>query len=137
MAVVIRRGVVKLAASALLLLAAVAHVGADTGYDNRLPDLGECQQLRVEAGNIVAFQAEAVGVQIYRWNGTKWDFVGPEAVLFHGRAVVAIHYAGPTWESASGSKVVGAVVDRGTPDPDSVPWLLLKATSTEGPGIFA
>lgn len=49
---------------------------------------------------------------------------------------MGIHYAGPTWESESGSKVVGAVVDRCTPDPDAIPWLLLRATGSEGPGIF-
>jgi hypothetical protein len=78
-------------------------------------------------------------VQIYRWDGTSWNFVAPEAVLFadarhHG--VVGIHYAGPTWESISGSLVVGAVVDRCTPDPDAIPWLLLKAVSTDGHGVF-
>ena len=33
--------------------------------------------------------------------------------------------------------MVGAVLDRCTPDPDSIPWLKLGAVSTEGPGIFA
>ena len=124
MAAVIRRGVIKFAALAVLLVA-VANAGAENDHGHRFPDLGELKQLRVEAVNIVAFQAEAVGVQIYRWNGTKWDFVAPEAVLYHGQAVVAIHYAGPTWESASDSKVVGAVAARATPDPESIPWLLL------------
>jgi hypothetical protein len=49
---------------------------------------------------------------------------------------VGIHYAGPTWESNSGSKVVAAVRERCTPDPDAIPWLLLKATSAQGPGLF-
>jgi hypothetical protein len=76
-------------------------------------------------------------VQIYRWNGASWSFVGPEAVLYdQDGEVVGIHYAGPTWESNSGSKVVATVEERCTPDPDAIPWLRLKATSTEGPGIF-
>jgi hypothetical protein len=136
MAEAIRPGVLKLAALALLLLAAAAPVGADPGNDNRAPDLGDCTQLRVRAGNKVAFAAYGVGVQIYRWDGTRWAFVAPEAVLFHGSGVVAIHFAGPTWESDSGSEVVGAVIDHCTPDPDSIPWLLLEAVSSEGPGIF-
>ena len=49
--------------------------------------------------------------------------------------IVGIHYAGPTWESNSGSKVVGTVLERCTPDPDAIPWLLLKAVSNEGPGF--
>ena len=127
--------------AAALLLALVAPAGAEPGNDNRAPDLvGECAKLRVEAGHKVAAHAYAVGVQVYRWTGTSWGFVGPEAVLYHGDdedgGVLGIHYAGPTWESVSGSKVVGTVIDRCTPDPDAIPWLLLKATTSEGPGIF-
>src|SRR5689334_6099730 len=93
-----------LAALSLLLLAPLAPAGADPGNDNRAPDLGDCPQLQVGEGNKVTLSAHATGVQIYRWNGTSWAFVAPEAVLFaddgdHG--VVAIHYAGPTWESNS------------------------------------
>jgi hypothetical protein len=111
--------------------------GQDT--DNRAPDLGAFQNLQVPAGNKVAFHAYAEGVQIYRWDGASWTFVAPEAVLFAspGGGVIGTHYAGPTWESASGGKVVGAVVERGTPDPNAIDWLLLKAKTTEGPGIFA
>jgi hypothetical protein len=32
--------------------------------------------------------------------------------------------------------VVGTVVKRCTPNPAAIPWLLLDAVSTEGPGIF-
>jgi len=32
--------------------------------------------------------------------------------------------------------VVGRVLERATPDPDAIPWLLLEAVSSEGPGIF-
>ena len=78
-------------------------------------------------------------MQIYRWDGTGWTFVAPEATLYadaghHG--VIGTHYAGPTWESASGSTVVGEVEKRCTPDPDAIPWLRLKAKTSEGPGIF-
>ena len=128
-----------LAALALLLLSLVAPVRTDPGNDSRAPDLGDCQNLQVPAGNKVAFHVYAEGVQIYRWNGTSWVFVAPEAVLFAdagGNGAVGIHYAGPTWESNSGSKVVGTVLERCTPDPDAIPWLLLKAVSNEGPGIF-
>ena len=140
MAEVIRRGVIGLAVSALLLLAFSAPAGVASGDDNRAPDLeGECAKLQVPEGNKVHFAASAVGVQIYRWNGTSWVFVAPEAVLLadpEDDDPVAIHYAGPTWESDSGSKVVGRVLERCTPDPDAIPWLLLKAKSTDGPGIF-
>jgi hypothetical protein len=133
----IRWGAMKSAALALLLLTAAAPLGAAPGNDNRAPVLeGDCAKLQVEEGNKVAFQASAIGVQIYRWNGTKWDFVAPDAILYHGDGVVATHFAGPTWESDSGSTVVGAVLKSCTPDPTAIPWLLLGAAETEGPGIF-
>jgi hypothetical protein len=132
----IRRRAIKLGAMALTLIAIVAPVSAAMGKDNRRPDLGDCQNLQPPAGSKVAFEAYAEGAQIYRWNGTAWSFVAPDAVLYSGNGVVGIHYGGPTWESNSGSKVVAAVVERCTPDPDAIPWLLLEAVSTEGPGIF-
>jgi hypothetical protein len=52
----------------------------------------------------------------------------------HGQ--VGTHYAGPTWESNSGSKVLGARLAGCTPDPNSIAWLKLGAVSSEGPGIF-
>jgi hypothetical protein len=127
-------------ALALLLIAMVAPVGAVLGKDNRRPDLGDCQNLQAPAGHKVAFVAYAEGVQVYRWNGAAWSFVAPEAVLYSGDGeddeVVGIHYAGPTWESNSGGRVVAAVIDRCTPDPDAIPWLLLGRVSSEGPGVF-
>jgi hypothetical protein len=128
-----------LATVAMLLLALVVPAGAEPGNDNRAPDLGPYQDLKVEAGHKVAFHAYAAGVQIYRWNGAKWDFVEPEALLFaneDGTGVVGIHYGGPTWESNSGSTVVGMLEKRATADPDSIDWLRLKAKSSSGPGIF-
>ncbi|MCI0361563.1 MAG: DUF3455 domain-containing protein [Planctomycetaceae bacterium] len=120
-------------------LGLVVRVGAEPGNDNRAPDLGDAQNLRVEEGHKVAFRAYAEGVQIWSWNGASWDFLRPEAVLYAGAdddELFGIHYAGPTWESDSGSYVVGAVVDRATPNPDAIPWLLLKGVESGGPGIF-
>lgn len=119
----------------LSLLASVTPVRANVPF----PDLGSCPALQVEAGNKVVSHVYAVGVQIYQWNGTSWAFVAPEAKLFAnpgGTGLVGTHYAGPTWESVSGSKVIGAVVERCTPDPSAIPWLLLRAVDDEGPGIF-
>jgi hypothetical protein len=99
-----------------------------------------CDKIQVPEGNKVAFQVYARGSQVYKWNGAGWDFVAPIATLsasanYYGE--VGIHYAGPTWESKSGSKVVARRVDGCTPDPTAIPWLLLEATSTSGPGIFS
>ena len=129
---------VRASALALLLLALIAPV-AVAWNDNRAPDLSDYPKLQVDEGNKVTFHAYAEGVQIYRWTGTSWAFVAPEALLYADPAdddPVAIHYAGPTWESASGSIVVGTVLERATPDPDAIPWLKLAAVYSDGPGIF-
>jgi Protein of unknown function (DUF3455) len=131
----------------LLTVAGVALVSipaARAGNDNRTPDLPSpaCDSIQVPSGHKVAFHVYALGVQIYRWSGTSWAFVEPEAELFadanyHGK--VGIHYAGPTWESNDGSTVEARrVPDTGcSPDADAILWLLLKAVSTDGPGIFS
>jgi len=126
---------------AVLVFAVACYAGAafGQGKSGDAPDLGNCDNLRVQAGNRLFFRVFAEGVQIYRWNGTTWTFVAPEAVLSAnagGTGVVGLHYAGPTWESVSGSKVVGAVEDRCTPSATNIPWLRLKAVANEGPGIF-
>jgi hypothetical protein len=103
------------------------------------PELGSCDSLQAPQGNRVSARLFAVGYQVYSWSGTAWTFVAPSATLFASRNAtgeIGIHYAGPTWESASGSKVVGTVLKRCTPDATAVPWLLLAAASSDGPGMF-
>jgi Protein of unknown function (DUF3455) len=128
-------------ALALACIALVSAPLAGAGAGNREPDLPSplCDRLQVQAGNKVAFHVYALGVQIYRWNGTSWVFVAPSARLFadaeyHGE--VGIHYAGPTWESNSGGKVVASRLESCAPDPTAIAWLLLQKISSEGPGIF-
>ena len=105
---------------------------------SRAVDLGVCDNLKPPAGSKLAFRVYANGVQIYRWTGTSWGFEGPSAVLTadaQGNGVVGTHYAGPTWESKSGGTLVGTVLERCTPNPNAIAWLLLSAVS-EGPGVF-
>jgi len=121
---------------------ALASVSAArAGDDNRAPELpAACSPLQAPAGNKVAFHAYARGVQIYRWDGVTWVFVAPMATLFadaNYNSQVGIHYAGPTWESNSGSKVMAGSPLRCTPDSSAIPWLRLQAVSTNGPGIFS
>lgn len=115
---------------------------AGPGQDNRAPDVPAT--LAVTNGNKVSFHAYAIGVQIYVATPSPadpakfvWTFRAPEAVLFDNEgAVTGIHYAGPTWETESGSLVVGARVAGATVDATAIPWLLLRAVSTEGPGVL-
>ena len=117
-----------------------ALVSHHSGKPHRGPDLGDFQNLQVPAGNKFAFRAYAVGVQIYRWNGTNWTFDRPGANLYadaNYRGKVGTHYGGPTWESNSGSRVMGGILGRCTPDTSAIQWLLLQAAPTEDPGIFS
>src|SRR5258706_15334942 len=125
---------------ALSLAAFAPGAGRILAQDNREPDLSaNCASLEVAESNKVDMHVYAVGVQIYRWNGTAWAFVAPAAVLYANEdhdGEVGTHYAGPTWESSSGSKVVGLRLAGCTPNPNAIPWLLLKAVSNSGPGIL-
>lgn len=144
----LRHSLVAVAATALLAgcgedspvgPAAALATAAGSGTDRPAVGLGTCEELRVPAGSTLAFHAYAQGLQVYRWDGSSWTLVAPSAKLFadaEGKGAVGTHYAGPTWESASGSTVVGAVSDRCTPNPDAIPWLLLGTVSSEGPGVF-
>ena len=95
--------------------------------------------LVVPAGNELAFALDAVGVQIYDCKdpgtGPAWAFRAPQATLTDRRGAFAgTHYAGPTWESKDGSKVVGTRLAGATVDPTAIPWLLLGAASHSGDG---
>ena len=127
----------------LLAVATFAAQSARADEADRGPELPLplCQSIQVGEGNQLAFHAYALGVQVYKWNGTSWAFVGPVANLYADpgfRGQVGTHYGGPTWESNSGSRVVGKRVDGTgcTPNANAIPWLLLEDVSTDGPGIF-
>ncbi len=83
---------------------------------------------------------EGRGVQIYSCSntaaGAEWMFVAPAARLFDKDGVeVGTHGDGPVWHLQDGSSLLGKVIAK-TPSPDagSVPWLLVKAVSTDGSG---
>ena len=122
-----------------LALASVPVARADN--DNQAQDLPSplCDNLEVPTGNKLAFHVYALGVQRYRWNGASWDFVEPVATLFADASYhikLGIHYAGPTWESINGGKVVATRREGCSPDATAIPWLLLQTVSTDGPGIL-
>lgn len=124
--------------ASLLAAAALAVPFAASAADIVVPD-----QLQVPTGQKLALDVRGVGVQIYVCSAAdggafEWRFKAPEADLFdqQGRKV-GKHYAGPTWESNDGSKVVGAVkAHYDDPHGVAIPWLLLNAKSTEGAGVF-
>jgi hypothetical protein len=137
---------IKTAAASLVLLMiaglATAAIPNAPTEDKDVPDLPSplCDRVRVPEGNRLHSQVFADGVQIYNWNGASWVLVEPAATLFANAdytGKVGTHYVGPTWESNSGSKVVGARLYGCSPDPTAIAWVLLEAVSTSGPGIYS
>ena len=99
------------------------------------------EKLKPSAGEVLSLETAATGVQIYECgagkDGFQWVFKGPEAELFDRAGKrVGRHYGGPTWEANDGSKVVAAVAARDDAPNGAIPWLLLKANSTAGSGVF-
>jgi Protein of unknown function (DUF3455) len=84
----------------------------------------------------------AMGAQVYACAGSVgqygWLLQRPDATLLDASGAVAgTHGAGPTWTSKDGSSVLGKKVEQSAaPDAGAVPWLLLRAASTSGPGQF-
>lgn len=119
-----------------------SRVASRTGTSvslTREVDLGSCERLAVRRPERISARYYGIGTQNYMWDGKVWYFIGPTADLFaaaKGDGNVGIHYSGPTWVSNDGSGVVGRVVDTCTPDAQTIPWLLISAVSSRGPGIF-
>ena len=126
-------------ASLLALLSGCAT--AQVGTVPVMPD-----SLKVPATQTLSLETRATGVQIYDCKPSKddtarfeWVFRAPEADLFDAAGnKIGKHYAGPTWESSDGSKVVGEIKARDNgPDVNAIPWLLLTAKTTSGVGVFS
>lgn len=101
--------------------------------------------LQVAANQVLSIEARAVGVQIYECSESKtdpsrfeWIFKAPEADLFDRAGKhIGKHYAGPTWQAEDGSRIVGELLAlHNSPEMTNIPWLLLRAKSHSGSGIF-
>jgi Protein of unknown function (DUF3455) len=134
---------------AATLLIACAH-------DKPLPPPDVPPALAVPAAAKLTHMLHGSGVQIYQCTTSaqnpprySWALQAPAADLSDRSGKdIGRHYEGPTWEAYDGSKVVGelmahvdapggAAASAGTPGPNAVPWLLLRAKSNAGKGIFA
>ncbi len=82
----------------------------------------------------------AEGAQIYECKADTagklvWQFREPIATLLVDGKTVGRHYAGPNWELADGSAVVGKVSGRAPgATPKDIPLLKLEAVSHRGAG---
>jgi hypothetical protein len=90
-----------------------------------------------------AIELHGVGAQVYTCEassgGFAWRFKAPDARLIDGSGKeFGHHFAGPTWQAQDGSTVVGEVLaSNSAPQSGAIPWLLLRAKSHSGDGVFA
>ncbi len=102
------------------------------------------EAVRVPSGNKVAMTTTGIGEITYECREKKdtagqyeWAFVGPIATLYGSdRKPVGKYYAGPTWESADGSKVTGKQVAVAPASPGNIPLQLVKAEPATGAGAM-
>ena len=136
---VIKR-VLVLAVLAMTLVLASTMPAAARQESSTNPD-----SLPLPADQELVWKVVGRGVQIYDCQPSSadptidvWTFREPAAVLYqHGRPV-GIHFRGPTFESFDGSSVVGALVASvPAPRAGAIPWLLLRAVSTQGDGVLS
>lgn len=104
------------------------------------------EALAAPGDQVVLMKAGARGAQIYVCKARvdaaatfEWSLKAPDAELTDDKgSTIGKHYAGPTWEAADGSKVVGEKkAQADAPEAGAIPWLLLTAKSSEGAGAMA
>jgi len=94
-------------------------------------------------GETVVATLHAEGAQVYECktgNDGKlaWAFREPIATLVLDGKTVGRHYAGPSWEHADGSAVVGKAVGNAPgKSAGDIPWLKLEVTAHRGSVVLS
>lgn len=99
-------------------------------------------QLQLPANEQLLLQVHAKGDQVYTCKADAaqftWTLKAPDAQLFDENGKhFGKHFAGPSWEANDGSRVTKAVANAPSPDPNSIPWLLINVVSHEGSGVLS
>ena len=93
-------------------------------------------------GETVVLAVHAEGAQVYECSADAagklaWVFREPIATLIRDGKTVGRHYAGPRWELADGSAVLGKVEGKATGSTAAdIPWLRLSVARHEGKGAL-
>jgi hypothetical protein len=126
----------------LLLVLALIGIAIDAA-GQATPRPAVPDNIKAPAGEEVVLMAHATGSQIYVCQAATdgklvWALKAPDAELHDQQgAVIGRHYAGPTWKDNDGSEVTGKAAARvDSPDPDSIPWLLVTVTGHSGDGAL-
>src|SRR5712672_2993866 len=121
------------ALAALLLSVSLASAAAQTPLPDAIAAPGEATILTLHAEGAQVYDCKA-------GNDGKlaWAFREPIATLMADGKTVGRHYAGPSWENADGSAVVGKAAGNapGT-TPNDIPWLKLEVVSRRGSGALS
>ena len=130
----------KLPCAALFLSLAAASAALAQAERPR-PDVPDA--IKAPAGEQVVLVAHAGGSQIYVCGKgddgkPQWTLKAPEAQLRDLKgALIGHHSAGPSWKYLDGSAVTGKMAAKApSPDPKSIPWLLVTVVSHEGTGVL-
>ena len=132
--------------SKLVAFALPLVVAACSSVQTQTPQVSVSDELIPHSDESVALIVAAKGVQIYECRAKteqadayEWAFVAPEADLFDSRRnKIGRHYAGPHWESADGSKIVGKLKESAPAlQAEAIPWLLLVTKSVGAKGSFS
>src|SRR5260370_38903767 len=132
------------------LVQVVAAMGVLLAAQDKGPARPEVpESLRAPAGEELILAARATGKQIYVCQAGAdqklgWVFKAPEAELTDATGKkIAHNSAGPTCKHVDGSEVKAKVAGKQdapkveASKPEAIPWLLLRATSHAGEGIFS
>ncbi len=120
------------------LLAAACAVLAFSAAAQQIPP-----QLQPPATEQLVLQLHAKGDQVYTCKEGvtqfAWTLKAPDAQLFDKEGKpFGKHFAGPSWQANDGSLVTGkAVANAPSPDPDSIPWLLVTVLTHDGSGVLS
>ncbi|MBR0993409.1 DUF3455 domain-containing protein [Bradyrhizobium japonicum] len=93
-------------------------------------------------GESVVLSVHAEGAQVYECKAGSdgklaWTFREPIATLLSEGKTIGRHYAGPNWELADSSAVVGKAIGNATgATAADIPWLKLEVTARRGSGAL-
>jgi hypothetical protein len=128
-----RRQIRALASLALLAAALLSASAAPQVPPQLQPPAGEQLFLTLHAKGDQVYTCKADGSQF------TWVLKAPDADLFDSDGnLFGKHFEGPSWLASDTSRVNGkAVANAPSPDPDSIPWLLVHVVSHEGNGVLS
>ena len=122
---------------ALLLVCALAAVALGSHRAEGQAQPSAPASLKPPTGERLRAHAHASGKRFYTCDGSKWTLSGPDAKLFdEAGQVVGYSLRRAKLAMVGRSRSNREPIANATPDPESIPWLLLIATGHTGDGVM-